>query len=214
MDQEESFIKQALQGHVYRLSIDQWGTHVIRKVLSCRSFDQAKQSFIFDEILANLNQLCLNKNGLCVIKIIIQLTKSPERQIYVIELVLRDLIELVSDPFGNYAVSEIIENWEPAICKPIFEKLSNKIFELSIQKYSSNVIETCLKHADPSTQSMFIREISCSDRLYALVSHNYGNFVIQKALKLATGREKQDLVAAIERACPQIQDKKIRDKWH
>ena len=45
-------------------------------MLQCRSFDQEKQNFIFEEIYANLNQLCLNKNGLCVIKIIISLTKT------------------------------------------------------------------------------------------------------------------------------------------
>jgi len=76
MDKEESFIREALQGSVYQLSIDQQGTHVIRKVLQCGSFDQEHHNFLFDEIYANLTKLCLNKNGLCVIKIIISLTKT------------------------------------------------------------------------------------------------------------------------------------------
>ena len=97
-----------------------------------------------------------------------------------------------------------MEKWEPKICRPIFEKLSTKIFELSIQKYSSCVIEKCLEHGDNRTRSIFIDEIGRSDRLYALVSHNYGNFVIQKALKLALGREKEDLMAAIECSFPKI----------
>jgi len=77
MDHEENFIRDALQGNVCQLSIDAYGTHVIRKVLGCRSFNQEKQSFIFDEIYQHLNKLCLNKNGLCVIKIVITLTKTP-----------------------------------------------------------------------------------------------------------------------------------------
>ena len=80
MDHEENFIRHALQGHVCDLSVDPYGTHVIRKVLQCRSFNQEKQSFIFEEIYANLNQLCLNKNGLCVIKIIIALTKTSRQR--------------------------------------------------------------------------------------------------------------------------------------
>lgn len=40
MDKEESFIRQALQGYVFQLSVDLQGTHVIRKVLQCGSFDQ------------------------------------------------------------------------------------------------------------------------------------------------------------------------------
>ena len=96
----------------------------------------------------------------------------------VIEQISNELIELVSDPFGNYAVSQIIEKWDPRICRPIFEKLATKIFELSIQKYSSCVIEKCLEYGSNGTRSIFIREIGRSERLYALVSHNYGNFVI------------------------------------
>jgi len=157
--------------------------------------------------------LCLNKNGLCVIKIIISLTKTVNQKQRFISQILNDLIQLVSDPFGNYAVSQIFEKWEPKVCKPIYDKLTNKIFELSIQKYSSCVIEKCLEYGDKNTCSTFIKEITNSQRLSALVSHSYGNFVIQKALKLAQGDERNNLIMAIERSFPQIQDKKIRMKW-
>ena len=110
-------------------------------------------------------------------------------------------------------MSQIVEKWDPKVCKPIFEGLSYKIFELSNQKYSSCVIEKCLEFGDSFTRQQFIREITESSRLYALVSHSYGNFVIQKALKLALGAEKDNLVNAIEQSLPQIQDKKIRQKW-
>lgn len=125
-----------------------------------------------------MNQLCLNKNGLCVIKIIITLTKTERQKQRVIDQISQDLIQLVSDPFGNYAVSQIIEKWEPYICKPIFEKLATKIFELSIQKFSSCVIEKCLEYGDPETQSLFIHEISQSERLYDLIRHSFSNYVI------------------------------------
>jgi len=178
MEQEENFIRKSLQGNVSQLSIDPYGTHVIRKVLQCRSFDQHKQAFIFEEIFTNLNQLCLNKNGLCVIKIFIALIKSMRQKQRVIDSIGQDLIKLVSDPFGNYAISQIVEKWEPQVCKPIFEKLATKIFELSIQKYSSCVIEKCLQFGDPQTRSAFIREISSSERLYDLIRHSYSNYVI------------------------------------
>ena len=73
-----------------------------------------------------------------------------------------------------------------------------------MQKYSSCVIEKCLEYGDSQTRSIFISEIGRSERLYALVSHNYGNFVIQKALKLALGQEKDNLMRAIEESFPKI----------
>ena len=47
----------------------------------------------------------MNKNGLCVIKIIISMTKTVKQKQKVIGQISKDLIRLVSDPFGNYAVS-------------------------------------------------------------------------------------------------------------
>lgn len=58
------------------------------------------------------------------------------------------IIKLVTDPFGNYAVSEIIENWNPSMCRPIYDQVLTRISELSAQKYSSNVIEKCIFNAD------------------------------------------------------------------
>ena len=65
-----------------------------------------------------------------------------------IQRISKDVIQLVSDPYGNYAVSEIVQQWDSDVCRPIFNQLANKISELSIQKYSSNVIETCLRDAN------------------------------------------------------------------
>jgi hypothetical protein len=82
-----------------------------------------------------------------------------------------NVIKLVSDPFGNYAISEILTNWPHEVCVPIYEKLMSKISELSIQKYSSNVIETCFEFAIPEIKSIFIHELSFSDRLNALIKN-------------------------------------------
>ena len=75
-DLEEDFIGEALRDHVYDLSVDQQGTHVIRKVLKTRSSYDNLLAPIFEEIHANLFLLCLNQNGLCVIKIVIELTTT------------------------------------------------------------------------------------------------------------------------------------------
>lgn len=66
------------------------------------------QNFIFEEIFEHFNELCLNRNGLCVIKIIVSMTKSNRDQQRVIARINKDVIQLVSDPYGNYAVSEIV----------------------------------------------------------------------------------------------------------
>ena len=38
-----------------------------------------------------------------------------------------NVIDLVQNPYGNYAVTEVINNWEADICKPIFNNLEKKV---------------------------------------------------------------------------------------
>ena len=52
-----------------------------------------------------------------------------------------------------------------------------------------------------------------SDKLPSVIKNSYGNFVVQKALKIATGEDKQNLVNSILKVLHLIQDKKIRTKW-
>ena len=71
--------------------------------------------------------------------------------------------------------------------------LLGKISQLSIQKFSSNVIERCLEKADPQIKTLYIEEITNSDKLSNLIRNSYGNYVVQKALIIAQNKDKQNL---------------------
>ena len=43
-----------------------------------------------------------------------------------------NVIDLVQNPYGNYAVTEVVNNWDSEICKPIFNNLEKKIMQLSM----------------------------------------------------------------------------------
>lgn len=129
---EEKYIEQVLRGKISFLSMDQQGTHVVQKVLQSQILKNENGAFIFDEIYENLNELCVNRNGLCVIKILVEKTTSRPVQSRLMSRIQGNVIKLVSDPFGNYAISEILTNWPHEVCVPIYEKLMSKISELSI----------------------------------------------------------------------------------
>ena len=52
--------------------------------------------------------------------------------------------ELIENPYGNYALQIVIENWEINDLIDIFKQLFGHYTELSMLKYSSNVIEKLL----------------------------------------------------------------------
>lgn len=122
-------------------------------------------------------------------------------------------IELVQNPFGNYAIQTVMENWEASICETMFTKLRAKVAQLSIQKFSSNVIEKCLERSDPKNLSLFIEEISNMDKLAGLMKNSYGNYVVQKAITIAQTKDKQMLAQQIFYNIPHLTDKRLRAKW-
>jgi hypothetical protein len=60
----------------------------------------------------------------------------------------KEILHLVCHPFGNYAITQMVTNWPIKVNQIIFRALKTKLYELSMQKYSSNVIEICLERCD------------------------------------------------------------------
>jgi hypothetical protein len=60
----------------------------------------------------------------------------------------------------------------------------------------------------------FIDEISYMNRVVDLMKNEYGNFVIQKALKLSQNLNRKRLVKLIQKNVEKIGDKKLILKWN
>lgn len=80
LSEEEHLITNALRNNIFRLSMDSQGTHVVQKVLKCRSFRGEKTDFVFDEIQHDFFEICTNRNGLIVVKILVKNVHSQEKR--------------------------------------------------------------------------------------------------------------------------------------
>jgi hypothetical protein len=91
------------------------------------TFEESKRQFIFDEVFDHFIDLAKNTNGLCVVKRLVQiyspeeivLSKNPGEKpsqltfkqrlsLKLLQKIHDNVIDLVQDPFGNYAVTEVI----------------------------------------------------------------------------------------------------------
>jgi hypothetical protein len=59
-----------------------------------------------------------------------------------------NVIEIIQNPFGNYSLQYILKEWGIVSCRYIVNIIINNISSLSMQKFSSNVVETCIEMAD------------------------------------------------------------------
>lgn len=51
------------------------------------------------------------------------------------------------------------------------------------------------------------------NKYIGLIRNSYGNYVVQRALNVASGEDKEKLLKAISKRLPDVSDRKIRNKW-
>jgi hypothetical protein len=57
-------------------------------------------------------------------------------------------LEIVQNPFGNYVIQHILDEWGPEVAKDIIDVIITTMISLSMQKFSSNVVEKCFDLVD------------------------------------------------------------------
>jgi len=221
--EEEKALHECIQDQVVKLCMDQQGTHVMQKYV--KAFPEEKREFVIDELLDNEVIIKVSKNsyGLAVMKKVIKFTEKFETRRRLMKIISKHTEILVQDPYGNYVLQESLDNWhdtdpdmhednDNCFFANLFKKIEGKIEKLSIQKFSSNVIEKWLERANDYYRRIFIKEIIKGDSV-DIMKNSYGNYVFQKSLALARGIDKFRIIDVIFKNFPTIQDQKIKMKW-
>lgn len=82
----------------------------------------------------------------------------------------------------NYVLQLVFELRLPWATVDILDRLEGNYAELSMQKFSSHVVEKCLKYADDEHRTGLIQELIENPRLDQIMQDPYGNYVVQAAL--------------------------------
>mmetsp|Transcript_16065 Transcript_16065/g.35252 ORF Transcript_16065/g.35252 Transcript_16065/m.35252 type:complete len:539 (-) Transcript_16065:468-2084(-) len=169
------------------------GFHVVARLV---------ESLPAEDVNSVLEQLCGNQEralalgrdqwGCCVMKKCIDRAFGPMRE-KVVDAIASNALALVQDPYGNYVVQHLIigQLRSNSNVTLVIDALKGEIFNLCLQKFSSNVLEKCLLNASETDCNKIINEIlnppACkpSEAIRTLLLHPYGNYVLQQALEAA-----------------------------
>ena len=207
---EKKIIINALKDSISELCYDTYGTHVLEKIISC--FEEEFTGFIFDYVENNFLNLSNHINGICIVKKILSLTHKKEIHEKLKKIINENAFNLIQHPYGNYVIQIIIETWEINEILEILYNFHNKYTILSMSKYSSNVVERCIEKS-PIILREYINEICENGRIAEIMKNNFGNYVIQKALKISIKNDKKKLAEEVERNIFKLNDKKLILKW-
>ena len=165
---------------------------------------KADQSqFIFDAVGTHCIVVGTHRHGCCVLQRCID-HASGEQKAQLISQITKNAYELVQDPFGNYVLQYIVDLNDPEFTEPLCYAFGGNIPKLSKQKFSSNVIEKCLRGAQPHIATMMIEEMLNANELEGMLRDSYANYVVQTALEYAETPTRVRLVEAIRPILPAI----------
>ncbi|KAK3315010.1 hypothetical protein B0H66DRAFT_535903 [Apodospora peruviana] len=196
-----SLIIEALRHQVVELIQDLNGNHVIQKCLNKLSAVDA--SFIFEAVGNNCIDVGTHRHGCCVLQRCIDHADGAQK-VWLIARITDHAVGLVQDPFGNYVVQYIIDLNEQSFTEPIVMQFKGRIPTLSKHKFSSNVIEKCLRCSTDVSKDMIVEEMLAPGEMTPLLRDSFANYVIQTALEYATPVMKHHLVETIRPLLPGI----------
>lgn len=84
----------------------------------------------------------------------------------------------------NYVVQYILDLKQGWATSEVMVRLEGSYAFLAMQKFSSNVVEKCLKLGMEENRGRLVRELTASSRLGQLLQDQYANYVIQSALSV------------------------------
>ena len=213
-DEEILIVINSLKKSLIKLSFDVYGAHVIEKLVT-HFYNKSYLENILNFISDNFLYLSCNSNGLCIIKkiILIEYKFKGERFNKIKNILNQNALDLIQNPYGNYALQTVIDNWSLNDIKNIYCNFYDKCLIFSIQKVSSNVIEKCIQKSI-EFRNKFINEILSNDNsICILLKNNYGNYVLQSTLRVCEKENKVILISLIKKNLVLINEKKLISKW-
>ncbi|KAE8659293.1 Pumilio-like protein 12 [Hibiscus syriacus] len=192
--QQISRIISALKPGILDLIKDLNGNHVLQCCLQC--LDNEDNKIIFYAAAHFCVDIATHRHGCCVLQRCISHSNGQHRDNLITQISRNGLL-LAQDPFGNYVVQYVIElKPPPAVANRLLSQFKGHYVHLSMQKFSSHVVEKCLKHFAES-RSQIIRELISAVHFEQVLQDPFANYVIQSALAVTKGPLHDSLVRAV-----------------
>ncbi|ORC93217.1 putative pumilio/PUF RNA binding protein 1 [Trypanosoma theileri] len=208
--EEVLFCAQCFSNSIIQLCKDINGSHTVVRLLAAARFpflteennevsDNDKNKIIlihqllYDKFAEHCVDVCKNRQGCCIIQKCLQWAPEPYFST-IIGIVLENTLKLVHDPFGNYVIQFILDHEEELsqranqnsettnYTNQIIRQMLHNVASLSCDKFSSNVIEKCLKIASTDVRQLLVDELTDPQVLPKLLTDGFANYVIQTAI--------------------------------
>jgi len=180
----------ALNRDVKKIILNHSGHYVILRFL--QRYDWPHSKFIHKSLTQHTLDLATDHYGLRVMKAAVDAGPVQEMSA-VFASIVKHANTLVENQYGNYIIQHLLDLGPKEVTDTVKEKMHGKFVRYSKQKFSSNVVEKCLRHSTNEVKqgietkdwaTIIVRELLT--KAGDLISDKYGNYCLQTALQAAT----------------------------
>ncbi|EPY54080.1 RNA-binding protein [Schizosaccharomyces cryophilus OY26] len=200
-NEQISLLMRILTPSLVELACDGNGNHVLQKCID--KFLPEKLELLFFSIKRHVLKLATHRHGCCVLQRSLDATKGLMKSQLIEEIIYHALF-LVQDPYGNYVIQHILEMNVEQYSESISQQFQGHICELSLQKFSSNAVEDCIRTASPSTRRWLLDEFLSYPKIEDLLNDSYANYVMQSFLMHSNDEEREKIVQLLVPLLPKI----------
>ena len=139
--------------------------------------------------------MCLDSKGICVIKKMIKTAKKDKYKSALINSIYNNCIQISESPYGNYAIQYLFEEWGLEQSIKIVMLCIQNADVLSVQKFSSNIIDKLMNIISKEERSDLFSEMRKTlfnpQKIRNVYSNKYGKFILIKVANYMTKEEKE-----------------------
>ena len=180
--EEQQQILNCIKNYEMEMAYNKNATHVLKKIVLL--FPDRNRIYLNEVILNNFIELCLDSFGICLIKIFMKTNTLIENKKRINNIIVNNFVTLSESPFGNYGIQYLMEIWNKNDLEEIKDKIMENIYKLSLQQFSSNVIEKAIETFNEENRKEIIRKLIFDKNfIIILIKNKFGKFVLNKAIK-------------------------------
>eukprot|EP00866_Antonospora_locustae_P002071 jgi/Antlo1/2071/2089 len=190
-------IHNEFEGHVIDMVRDQNGNHVIQKCIE--SFKDIR--FILKDFEENACEMAKHKYGCRAIQRLFENCGEDECSV-IIGKILSGAEEMIFDQYGNYVIQHILEFGRKEFKDSIFKIVIKDVYNISVHKFASNVMEKCVLVADNMQKKDLISEFLAmkgpKPMILSMCLNNFANYVVQRLIDSVDAKGKQKIRDALK----------------
>ena len=200
MENEQALLSKCIENNLLSLASNQRGTHIVQKFFSSCSNEKFIQN-IYTVVLSNFKELVNNPHGVCVLIRILKSELCIKEKKLLIEEIIKNALEIIQNPFGNYVVQSMLNlhfEKEKENCMKIINTINENFFSLSMQKFSSNVVENSLRLNPIEVLKKNLINVIVNGKINSMLKNTYGIFVIEKLIHRLSSQDKAEIKEIVE----------------